>query len=212
MTLARVRTQPGHFGDWETLPELPYRPVGDPALVIGASGLIEVYVRGADSGVWTLAQPRDKGWSWGGTWQKVGGARLAGDPLVLRHHDDRLELFGRGVESRLWHTWQERPGGPWTPWQLHGQVDYILARDTNLGGHSHLNGGVAVALRDSGGRAHVVSCGHGRRWHDSRLSDDARSTAAPLTLGASRDGRLELFSKASHDLITHRWERRLGEW
>lgn len=94
MTLARVRTQPGHFGDWETLPELPYRPVGDPALVIGASGLIEVYVRGADSGVWTLAQPRDKGWSWGGTWQKVGGARLAGDPLVLRHHDDRLELFG----------------------------------------------------------------------------------------------------------------------
>jgi hypothetical protein len=212
VTLSRADTRPGHFGDWETLPELSQRPAGDPALAIGTDGLIEVYVRSADGGVWMLAQPRDKGWNWSGTWRKIGTVRLAGDPVVLRHHDGRLELFGRGADSRLWHTWQERAGGPWAAWQLHGKVDYTLAQDMSLGGHAHASGGVAVALRDSGGRAHVVSFGHGQRWHDTRLSDDARSTVSPLALGASRDGRLELFSKASHDLITHRWERRLGEW
>jgi len=212
VTLARSGTRAGHFGDWETLPALPQRPIGDVALAIGDDDLLEVYVRCADGGVWMLGQPRDKGWNWNGTWRRIGTGRLSGDPVVLRHNDRRLELFGRGTDNRLWHAWQDRSGGRWSAWQHHESCEYSLATDASMDGHSHTNGGVAVAVRDTEGRVHVVSFGHGRRWHDTRLSEDELSTVAAPALGASQDGRLEVFSKASHDLVTHRWERRLGEW
>jgi hypothetical protein len=210
ITLARAHNRPGHFGDWEQLPALPEVPLGDPALAVGGDNLLHIFVRCADQSIWTIAQPRDKGWNWTGAWTRAGAGRVSGDPSVARHEDGHLEAFARGSDNRLWHAWQEG-GGAWTAWRALGAAEYELAGATvpepMVGG-----GGVALAVRDAASRVHIVRFGHERRWHDIALSGSNLSTVGDPTLGASADGRLELFSKASHDLVTHRWENRLGEW
>ncbi|MFI7109401.1 hypothetical protein ACIBK9_24045 [Nonomuraea sp. NPDC050227] len=35
---------------------------------------------------------------------------------VVRNQDGRLEVFARGQDTRLWHSWQRHEGG-WSQWE-----------------------------------------------------------------------------------------------
>src|SRR6202040_209618 len=39
---------------------------------------------------------------------------------VVPNRDGRLEAFGRGADTALWHNWQETPGGAWSGWSSLG--------------------------------------------------------------------------------------------
>lgn len=36
------------------------------------------------------------------------------------NEDGRLEVFARGSDQALWHTWQTTPGGSWSGWRSEG--------------------------------------------------------------------------------------------
>jgi hypothetical protein len=51
--------------------------------------------------------------------------------------DGRLEIFARGSDNRLWHTWQQSPGGTWSGWYSLGgpiasAVSVIANKDGRL--------------------------------------------------------------------------------
>ncbi|MEW2401774.1 hypothetical protein [Streptomyces sp. NPDC046862] len=51
------------------------------------------------------------------------GGLITMAPTVFRNADGRLEVFARGTDGALWHTWQTRPNGGWGGWAtLGGQV------------------------------------------------------------------------------------------
>ncbi len=210
VTLSRTFTRAGHFGDWETLPVLPAGAAGDPALAI-VDRRIEVYVRATDGSVWRNRQPADGGWGWSEAWTRMGEARLAGDPVVARHADGRLELLGRGSDGRLWVTWQDRPAGSWMPWEHLGAANYPLATDTPPSAFATADA-VGVAVRDAQRRLHVLVFGRGHGWRDAVVGEAGPTTTGAPSLGASADGRFELFSRTAHDLVTHRWELAIDRW
>ena len=76
-----------------------------------ADGRLEVFVKGADNGLWHIWQVApNNGWS---GWSSLGGAMTQG-PIVGRNGDGRLEVFVKGTDGALWQTWQSAPNNGWT--------------------------------------------------------------------------------------------------
>src|SRR5262249_44022748 len=85
---------------------------GELALVAGAPDRIDVFARGLDDGLWTIART---GESWG-DWTSLGG-KLTSAPAAARDGSG-LHVYARGsagtVASRC------LVGGAWSNWQSHG--------------------------------------------------------------------------------------------
>jgi hypothetical protein len=93
--------------------------VAQPVVGSNADGRLEVFGIGADGALWHIWQWRPGGdWS---EWASFGGSfDPAGDtglirPAVGTNADGRLEVFLRGPDGRLWHTWQLAPNDGWSP-------------------------------------------------------------------------------------------------
>jgi hypothetical protein len=58
--------------------------------------------------------------AWSG-WENVGPA-VSGRPVVCQNMDGRLEIFGRGADGRLWHSWQthDEHFHEWEQWETLG--------------------------------------------------------------------------------------------
>ena len=39
---------------------------------------------------------------------------MIGGPIVSHNADGRLEVFVKGTDAALWHTWQSRPNNGWS--------------------------------------------------------------------------------------------------
>jgi acylphosphatase len=79
--------------------------------VNNADGRLEVFVMGADGGLWHIWQTApNNGWS---GWSSLGGVMTEG-PIAGRNQDGRLEVFVKGTDGALWHTWQSAPNDGWT--------------------------------------------------------------------------------------------------
>ena len=89
----------------------------DPAAAENTNNSPEIFVRGTDNALWTIAiLPTQTGLS---QWISLGGA-MTSNPSVGVNSDGRLEVFVRGADNALWHIWQTSPDGSWSQWSSLG--------------------------------------------------------------------------------------------
>jgi hypothetical protein len=129
-TLARAPNVRGSYPGWDMWDSLG-RPA-DGALgkavvaARNADGRLEVFATRAtqDSPLYHIWQTAPGG-TWSG-WHSLGGT-LTSSPAVSRTADERLEVFGCGLDHRVWHKWQGGPVEGWSDWEALGvgnvQVD-----------------------------------------------------------------------------------------
>eukprot|EP00300_Choanocystis_sp_HF-7_P003736 c12851_g1_i1.p1 GENE.c12851_g1_i1~~c12851_g1_i1.p1 ORF type:complete len:393 (+),score=98.58 c12851_g1_i1:31-1209(+) len=109
------------WGTWKTMggtlasnPRLP--------LLNNDVNLLEVVVRGSDKAFWVKAQVSNHkdtvAWS---KWGTLGGVFASG-PAVLLNHDGLVDVFGRGVDKRVYgkHQYMTEEGTAWTEWTDYG--------------------------------------------------------------------------------------------
>ncbi|MBN1630072.1 MAG: S-layer homology domain-containing protein [Thermoleophilia bacterium] len=107
-----------------------------PAACSRGHGLIDVFAGGANGTV--LHRAWNGSWS---EWEDLGGDMKPGsDPAAVSWGGDRLDVFIRGNDDALWHTWRDSSG--WSPWESLGGI---------------LASSPAAAYRDEG---------PGRKWVD----------------------------------------------
>jgi hypothetical protein len=112
---------------------------------------------------------------------------------VARNAGGGLEVFARGTDDRLWHTWQTSDG--WSEWD-------------SLGGSIRFGPSV---VNHTGGGLEVFSVGEdGALWHiwqESYGWSQWASLGGSLTDGPSaavnHDGRVEVFARASNGQLWH---------
>ena len=120
---------------------IPVTPVGfedlggaitsAPAACSMASGLIDVFARGATGSV---VHASWDGANWSG-WEDLGGSAKAGsDPAAVSWGPGRIDVFIRGTDDALWHKWWD--GDAWSDWESLGGI---------------LTAGPAAAYRATGG-------------------------------------------------------------
>ena len=143
-----------------------------------------VFARGADAALWMHD---------GARWTSLGG-KLASAPDAASWGPDRVDVFARGTDDRLWHI--ARVAGRWTPW-------------TDLGGA--IRGGPSAIAR-APNQLDVVALGtDGALWH--KAWDGARwttwtSLGGELRAGASPDlaswgaDRLDVFARGTDSALS----------
>jgi len=86
----------------------------DPVVGRNADGRLEVFVVGDNARLYHAWQtsPND-GWSQG--WAPMGGwwTSWPASPGVTQNADGRIEVFLRGNDTSLYHTWQVAPNDGW---------------------------------------------------------------------------------------------------
>ena len=76
-----------------------------PDVASGASGRLDVFVRGEDNALWH--RWFDEQWR---EWESLGG-KLTSDPAAVSWGPGRIDVFARGEDNALSHTWFD---GKWT--------------------------------------------------------------------------------------------------
>jgi hypothetical protein len=114
---------------------------------------------------------------------------LPSDPAIAQNADGRLEVFDRGPNGSVFHSWQQSPGGAWSNW-------------TQLDSGILLNN-LAVGV-NTDGRLEVFGMGLDEGlWHDwqecagcgwSGWFSLEGGLLSPPVVGRNADGRLEVFA------------------
>ena len=101
------------------------------AVVENFDGRLQVFVRGSDNSLGTIAQATpDNGWA---NWENLGGV-LGGNPVAVVNPDGRLQVFALSASNAIMTKTQIAPNGSWSAWQvLTGTVisDPAVAVDGN---------------------------------------------------------------------------------
>ena len=98
-------------GNWSAWYSLGGTLTSSPTVDFNVDGRLEVFVRGSDGALWQRWQTTAGG-SWSG-WSSLGvpsGKTLAGDPILTRNYDGRLEVFVRGSDGRSGTAGKPRAG------------------------------------------------------------------------------------------------------
>jgi len=121
-------TPSGGWSDWNTLGVYSGGSwPGQPSVSMNLNGTLEVFMRGADGGVYHIVQLTPRGaWS---NWGLLGGP-FQRDPVVTRNDNGTLEVFVVGNDNALYHRWQLTPSGGWSDWNTLGGS---LAREAAVG-------------------------------------------------------------------------------
>jgi hypothetical protein len=115
------RANNGAWGGWEFLAVPGYPPnlttvASTPAAISRSSGLLDVFVWGADGNLWQISY--NNGW---GKWESRSAptttvAALASAPAVVSWGSNRIDVFALGDDGNVWQlTWD----GQWHGWQSH---------------------------------------------------------------------------------------------
>lgn len=108
------------------------------------ANLLEIVVRGADKSYWVKAQVSNHedtvAWS---KWGSLGGVFASG-PAMLVNHDGMVDVFGRGVDQRVYgkHQYMTEEGTQFTPW-----TDYGGAATTAIEAGRRPDGTIALFTR-----------------------------------------------------------------
>ena len=153
-----------HIQKWRGLRQLNTAPAGPLELIsVGSWIATEIFIRGGEAKhAYYLARAQQ-----GSTWRSLGGA-LKWGPVVVARPNERIDLFGVGVDSKLMHKWSTqylnwKPGlFEWAPlgFEVNERPTVVRVSSTDL---------------------HVFAPGPGsagtRHW---RLNGDQWTTETPL--------------------------------
>lgn len=154
----KSQTSPGSSNSWTQFESLGgfIDPNTSPAVARNSDGRLELFVIGANHGVWHKWQtsPSSSN-SWTTDFVSLSGQiRANSDPAVIANTDGRLELFVIGIDNSVWHKWQASPSSSntWTEFE-------------SLTGFTDPNTSPVVA-RNSDGRLELFVIGiDNKLWH-----------------------------------------------
>lgn len=91
---------------------------GNLSIATNSDGRLEIFVRGTDNNIYHTWQTAANG-DWIPNWVEMTGNTVpfAGSPVVTMNSNGRFEVFVRGSDNNVYHTWQVAAGGDWiTGW------------------------------------------------------------------------------------------------
>ncbi|HVV86583.1 MAG TPA: hypothetical protein VHE35_26175 [Kofleriaceae bacterium] len=164
--------------------------------------------------LWALARSRDDQSIWscrqtspGGSWTDWQPTNGAGDePALACNADGRLEAFVRGTDGRIWHLWQQVPGGALSSWELlhdQGPVRPVLGAGARPTAWNQGDRSLAVVAVESDREAFLIARTNVEPWWSdyqlvgSEVSSDVAAasgggTTGLFALGPARDLRVLL--------------------
>jgi kumamolisin len=181
--------------------------VSDPSSGLNSDGRVETFAVDSSHTVWH-AWMNGPGLGWSPFYPlgppPPGG--VLGNIGVATNGDGRLEVFARGADGFIWHTWQAAPSSGWGPWYQLG----------NAGGGAFVSD--VTAGRNGDGRLEIAAVdGAGTVWHAWQPAPSSGWTpfgtlpgppvAGTPGINTNQDGRLEIFATAATDSsIIHTWQ------
>jgi hypothetical protein len=200
-----------HFESWNDGRQLVRNTERQEAMIVirgpvvarNSDGRLEVFVIGADSALWHIAQTMaNDPDSWSPAWQSLGGSLLS-RPVVVLNEIPRLEVlevFAIGSNSTLWHNQQTSSGSPtWQGWELWDSSPAVMGTPA------------AISPR-------VVTETVARRtdcliWRQpsvepltKRPLGDGRRFSSDPVVATNSDGRLEVFARGDDAQVWHIWQ------
>ena len=177
-----------------------------PAVVSRGTELLDVFVRGLNNGLLTRRYDgNSQGWS--PVWETVpGGLTLTSAPAAV-WRQGQIDVFARGPDNALWHTWREN--GTWVGrWESLGGV--LTSAPTVA---SWAPGRLDVFVRGSDNRLHQRSCDiklsgnsvcDGNDWSGWQAppvgGGDLGSAPAAVSWGK---GRIDVFTRGTDSQVYH---------
>ena len=161
---------------------------------LDAQGHLEVFACGTDGALWTIQQTSPNN-GWGG-WQSLGappGLVLGSPPVVATNLGGLLEVFVKGSDNAVWHTWQNIAGvWPGSGWHsLGGSITGIPAVGSNWDHRLEVFAvGAGSAVYHNWQNIGGVWSGW---WPLGGTSKGYPAVALNHALGAPLDGCLEVF-------------------
>lgn len=108
----------------------------------------------------------------------------------------RLEVFARGSDGALWHTWQTAPNNGWSGWaSLGGWISQITV-GRNADGRLE-----AFGIGGDNALWHIWQTGNGWSGWES-----LGGWIDMLTVASNADGRMEVFARGSDGALWHNWQ------
>jgi hypothetical protein len=191
----------GAWSAWTTLGRPAPGAVGRPWALVGRSGKLVVFVRGADGALWHTWQSETGAWA--AEWVSLGGS-LASDPAVVLSPNGALSVFARDPRNRVTHTWQRGPehGHAWNnTWTDMGGS--VQGRPTALVGR---DGGMVLFARATDNTLHHRwQTGTGGPW--SQWSPLQGELTADPAVVLNPGGDLSVFGRDARGHVTHTWQR-----
>jgi hypothetical protein len=199
---------------WNGPPILHGKPartnlVGAPVVRASADGRLEVFVVGADGGLYHSWQTAaSNGWS-----QLVLHDRpangLVGSPALAPSGDGRLEMFVVGADGGLYHGWQTAPSNGWN-----GQLVLHDRPGRGLIGSPALAPGADTRLEvfatgADGALYHGWQIAPSNGWNGPMLLHGKPAgtyLVGSPAVAASADGRLEFFVVGADGGLYHGWQ------
>ena len=125
------RTAPnGTWSPWALVAQANFKLSAGPSVGTNtnADGRLEVFTLDEQGALWHIGQTSPEGgWS---HWSSLDGPSSSQNLLdshVAKNADGRLEVFTRGKDETVWHTWQTAPNGTWSPWWNRPSIQTLTA-------------------------------------------------------------------------------------
>ncbi len=183
---------------------LPPTPTAVPQIGTTADERLIVLMRGRDGVVYACAQ-RAPGGAWG-QWVRLGGS-VAGNPVVVRDGQGRLEFLARGADGVLHGRRQVKSGG-WAAWERLG-----LGVGSDPDGAVGPDGRLVATARGTDGALYAASRGAGPWASWVRVSGTAAGAAASEpAAGRDESGHLALFVRNADGAVAGAWRAAGAPW
>jgi acylphosphatase len=136
------------------------------------------------------------------------GVSLMGAVSAGRNADGRLELFGLGQDTALWHIWQTAPNNGWSGWSsLGGRLTSDPAVANNQDGRLE-----AFARGRDNALWHIWQTKPNNGWSGWASLGGVITSDPAVT--CNKDGRLEVFARGTDKALWHIWQTapHAGPW
>jgi hypothetical protein len=180
-----------------------------PAAVSWEQGRLDVFAVGTDLKLYTRYWEVDSN-----EWKPTNNefASLSGTctsrPIAVSYKKDRIDLFVRGGDARLWHIYYDQ--GKWSDWLPVGDTQIQAEPDAIVTGSNHIDV-FAWGLED---RALLRRSFDGNSWTpENGFENLAGDLAGPPKAASDTLGGFSVFAYDTHEnVVTKAWNETTKDW
>jgi hypothetical protein len=198
---------------WSSWTPFDFTATGRPAVERDPTYRLQLFVRvpapvtmAAHDSIWRLRESGQASPPWL-PWQNLGGpGGVLGDPVLAKSYDGRLEVFCRGAAGTIQHIAQsDGSRDEWAGWETLGSGGFVGNPAVGSNADGRLEVFAACTTRSGLTLLHRWQTGQSNPiWSD--WADMGGHPAGSPVVGRNRDGRLEVFVRATGDVLQHIWQ------
>lgn len=133
------------------------------------------------------------------TWKMVGG-KLLSSPNCGKNKDGTLEVFGLGTDHGVWHRWQKKVNGEWSPWTSLG-APMGTQFNSRVAAANNEDGRLEVFVRAADNTIyHIWQHKPNKSWVEWAPLPGVKFASDPVVV-RNKDGRLSLFGRGADNAL-----------